>query len=371
MISCLKIKNFKSLKEIEIFPKDLNLLTGLNGMGKSSLIQMLLLLRQSNTNGSLNEKGLLLNGDLVELGTGKDVFYQSAGEDEEVQVELQTSENLTFFWNFKYAAENHILPLTSKSGYNQKIAKFDLFTQNFQYLNAEHISPLSLYKKSQLDVTEYKQIGKYGEYTAHYLSEFGLKDKVQYENLRHPKAKSETLIHNVDAWLGEISPGTRIIVEDIISLDQVRLAFQFETKSGYTDEFKPPNVGFGLSHILPIIVTLLSSKKGKIILIENPESHIHPQGQSKIGELLFLAALNGIQLFVETHSDHILNGIRVAINKLQNHSDKVGLFFFERNSNNEEHFSIIKTPIVDNNGRIDNWPKGFFDEWENNLLELA
>lgn len=371
MISQLKIKNFKSLKDIEIYPKALNLLTGLNGMGKSSLIQMLLLLRQSNKNGSLNDKGLLLNGDLLKLGTGKDIFYQSAGEEDKISIELHTKSDQVFSWNFNYAAENHILPIASVSEDNQKVSEFDLFTKNFQYLNAEHISPVNLYNKSQLDVIEYKQIGKYGEYTAHYLSEFGLKDKVQHSNLKHPKAKSDTLIHNVDAWLGEISPGTRIIVEDIISLDQVRLAFQFETKSGYTDEFKPQNVGFGLSHILPIIVTLLSAEKGKIILIENPESHIHPQGQSKIGELLFLAGLNGVQLFVETHSDHILNGIRVAINKQQNHSEEVGLFFFERNSTDEEHYSVIKTPILDNNGRIDKWPKGFFDEWENNLIELA
>jgi predicted ATPase len=371
MILGLKIKNFKSLKDIEIFPKNLNLLTGLNGMGKSSLIQFLLLLRQSNSNGSLNEKGLLLNGDLVSLGTGKDVFYQAAGEKEEVQIELQTEQKYTFYWHFKYAAEGHILPLKTKSGYNQKLAEFNLFTENFQYLNAEHISPLSLHKKSQLDVVEYKQIGKYGEYAAHYLSEFGLKDKIQYENLKHPKAKSDTLIHNVDAWLGEISPGTRIIVEDIISLDQVRLAYQFETKSGYTDEFKPINVGFGLSHILPILVALLSATKGKIILIENPESHIHPRGQSKIGELLFLTALNGIQLFVETHSDHILNGIRVAVNKQNSGAENVGLFFFHRPVNSEEHFASVKSPKMDNNGRIDEWPTDFFDEWENNLLELA
>jgi len=371
MISRLKIKNFKSLKEIEIYPKALNLLTGLNGMGKSSLIQMLLLLRQSNNNGSLQEKGLLLNGDLVKLGTGKDVFYQSAGENEEVQVEFQTTQKHNFHWHFKYAAESHILPLHNKSDYIQEGAEFSLFTNNFQYLNAEHISPLNLHEKSQLDVVEFKQIGKYGEFAAHYLSEFGLKDKVQYENLRHPKAKSDTLIHNVDAWLGEISPGTRIIVEDIISIDKVRLAYQFETKSGYTNEFKPINVGFGLSHILPILVTLLSATKDKIVLIENPESHIHPKGQSKIGELLFWAALNGIQLFVETHSDHILNGIRVAINRQNSDADKVGLFFFERDIHNDEHFSTIQVPQVDNNGRIDQWPEGFFDEWENNLLELA
>lgn len=371
MISLLRIKNFKSLKEIEIAPKALNLLTGLNGMGKSSLLQLLLSLRQSSYSGAVNRKGLLLKGELVNLGNGKDVFYQSAGESELIEIKMNMVNNVEFLWRFNYSPSNHILPLEGASPEYELLKPLSLFNDNFQYLNAEHISPSNLHKKSQVDVIELKQIGKFGEYAAHYLSEFGLKEKIQYENLRHPKAKSDTLIHNVDAWLGEITPGTRIIVEDLIAIDLVRLAFQFETKIGYTNEFKPDNVGFGLSHVLPILVTLLSAKKDKMIVIENPEAHIHPRGQSIIGELLFLAALNGIQLFVETHSDHILNGIRVAINKMQNYSESVGIFFFTRDKNSEEHFSKILTPKVDNNGRIDSWPSGFFDEWDNSLMELA
>jgi len=371
MITYLKVKNFKSLKNIEIAPKSLNLLTGLNGMGKSSLIQVLLVLRQSNFSGSLDGRGLVLNGEIVKLGTGKDVLYQSAGEEDDLFIEIRSIDNQFGSWQFKYNAENHILPIRKKNLEGMNLSTFPLFSPYFQYLNAEHISPESLYDKSQLEVIENKQLGNYGEYTAHYLSEFGLKDQIKFANLRHPNAKSNTLIHNVDAWLGEITPGCRIIVEDIISLDKVRLAFQFETKSGYTDEFKPQNVGFGLSHILPIIVSILSADVNKIIIIENPESHIHPQGQSKIGELLFLAALNGVQLFVETHSDHILNGIRVAIKKQNAHADNVGIYFFEKCTEENEQFTIIKSPALDNNGRIDNWPPGFFDEWENNLLELA
>jgi predicted ATPase len=373
MITGIRVRNFKSLKEIEIQTRQLNLLAGLNGMGKSSLIQILLLIRQSYMQGALYRTGLMLKGPLADLGTGKDIFYQYAGEEEFLELGLATSGKAPISWKFNYSAEKHILPLVKSTNLwmNESEQELELFTNNFQYLTAEHISPQSLYNKSQLDVIEYKQIGVRGEFAPHYLSEFGLKEKVAFSNLIHPNAKSDTLIHNVDAWLSEITPGTRIAVEDLIAIDQIRLSYQFETKSGYTNEFKPANVAYGLSHILPILVSILSAPKDKIILIENPESHIHPRGQSKIGELLFLASQNGVQLFVETHSDHVLNGIRVAINKEKKGADKVGLFFFERNADTDEHHSNIQTPEIDNDGRIKYWPNNFFDEWEKNLMQLV
>src|SRR5690606_39213190 len=155
-----------------------------------------------------------------------------------------------------------------------------------------------------------RQIGKHGEYTVHYLSEYGL-ETIQYPNLIHPKAKSNRLLHNVEAWLNEISPGVKVIIEDIKGLDLVRLSFQYETENGYTNEYKPINVGFGITYALPVIVALLTANPEKIIIIENPESHIHPKGQAKIGELIALASSNNCQILIETHSDHILNGIRV------------------------------------------------------------
>ncbi|HRI28889.1 MAG TPA: AAA family ATPase [Chitinophagales bacterium] len=73
MITQLSIANFKPFLHLDINLSNLNILTGLNGMGKSSLIQALLLLRQSFSDGVLTQ-GLRINGDLVELGTANDIF---------------------------------------------------------------------------------------------------------------------------------------------------------------------------------------------------------------------------------------------------------------------------------------------------------
>jgi len=83
-----------------------------------------------------------------------------------------------------------------------------------------------------------------------------------------------------------------------------------------------------------------------------------------------LAAQNYIQLIVETHSDHILNGIRVAVKKDKVDADRVSLLYFKREIENREHRAKIIIPKIDQDGRIDKWPDGFFDEWENMLDEL-
>jgi len=369
MIENIAIENFKLFRNTKLELRSLNLFTGLNGTGKSSVIQILLLLRQSQQAGILLTTGLNLKGNLVELGTGKDIFNQFAGKNDLVKVKINTA-NHTYYWDFAYSADSDILPVVSKSSYTDNLLKLSLFNRNFQYLNAEHIIPLNTYKKSEFEVVQNRQIGKHGEYAIHYLSEYGL-EPIQYSNLIHPKAKSNRLMHNVEAWLNEISPGVKVIVEDIKGLDLIRLGFQYEAENGYTNEYKPINVGFGITYALPVVVALLTVNIDKITIVENPESHIHPQGQAKIGELIALSTANNCQVFVETHSDHILNGIRVAIkeNKLQ-HS-KAAIYYFDRIANGKaEHESSITSINIDRNGELSEYPKGLLDEWSSQLFKL-
>jgi predicted ATPase len=148
------------------------------------------------------------------------------------------------------------------------------------------------------------------------------------------------------------------------------LSYSFVQGKGTTAQFKPQNVGFGLTYVLPVVTAILKSKPGDLLLIENPESHLHPAAQSVLGRLCCLAATAGVQIFIESHSDHFLNGVRVAVKKGIIEPDNVALFFLERNLKSKRHDSIICNPAIDNNGRLDEWPQGFFDEWEIQLKEL-
>lgn len=369
MIKSIEIENFKLFKNTKLPLKTLSLFTGLNGTGKSSFIQTLLLLRQSHQAGVLRDTGLILKGNLVELGTGKDVFYQFAGKDDPITVRINAT-NRSYYWNFKYLPDSDILSIVNKTTYTDALLEFNLFNRNFQYLNTEHIVPLNTYKKSEFEVIQNRQIGKHGEYVVHYLSAYGL-EPIQHSNLIHPKAKSNRLIHNVEAWLNEISPGIKVIVEDIKGLDLVRLSFQYEAESGYTNEYKPINVGIGITYALPVIVALLTANSDKLTIIENPESHIHPRGQAKIGELIAISSSSGGQIFVETHSDHILNGIRVAVKESKIQGSEVAIYYFDRMSNNKaEHESSITTITIDKNGELSEYPKGLLDEWGTQLFKL-
>lgn len=95
---------------------------------------------------------------------------------------------------------------------------------------------------------------------------------------------------------------------------------------------------------------------------------MHPQGQSKLGELLAICASDGVQVIVETHSDHVLNGIRLAVKKGNLKADEVRLCYFTRDVASGDCY--VELPSVLPDGQLTNWPKGFFDQWEKSLDEL-
>jgi len=364
MIQVIGIKNFKSIKEVQIETKSLNLLMGLNGMGKSSFIQSLLLLMQSD---KLEQNIFDLKGSLVQIGQGRDALYQYANE-EQIEFLIYFSNDIVYNWKLKYQSDKD--KLTAIKGYDSpQMEIFRNLTKNFQFISAERIGPQDLYDASSIIVSDKKHIGLNGEFTAYYLNVFGY-EYVVNEKMRHLKAISNKLIEQVNAWLGEISPGISINTKYLPEIDKVILDYQFKIGHGETNSFKPKNVGFGITYVLPIIVALLCAESGKIIVIENPESHIHPHGQAQLGRLMALAAANGAQLFVETHSDHILNGIRVAIKATDIPKQDVNIMFFDKITSNQEQYSRITEIKVDEKGELSEYPIDFLDEWNNQLLNL-
>ena len=176
----------------------------------------------------------------------------------------------------------------------------------------------------------------------------------------------ESLIYQVTSWEKEVSKGVNVIVDDIGKLG-FELKYQYDTQLGNekTNKFSALNVGFGLSYVLPIIVAILSAKPDALLIIENPEAHLHPSGISKLTELICLAAQAGIQIIIETHSDHIINGILVQ-SKLYEETKKgidknnVSIYQFERDE--DCHCSVATKVEVKEGGRISFAPEGFFDQ---------
>lgn len=385
MIQSLEIKNFKSIKAKQFPLRKLNVLLGLNGMGKSSFIQTLLSVRQSP--GIFNGRLDLNNGGYVNLGTTKDVLYQySKGED--LVLNFEFSDDIKLNLQFKYMPEAdyfiaknslHLTVLRDNRERNELRDK-SLFKNNFQYLNANRQEPSSISNKNYSSVVQDRNLGNYGQHTAHFLEVYNGED-IHFENLLHPDSSvadpvtgkvvvNKTLINQVNLWMGEISPNVNVRTTSISS-DHVLLEYVYKQPNfGNTNRFKPENVGFGISYGLPVVVALLAAKPGELIIIENPESHIHPRGQAELGRLIALTAMNDVQIIVETHSDHIINGIRVAIKENNDLKDETILFFFEKEVTESEQYSKITNIEVDKNGELSEYPVNLLAEWSNQLLKL-
>ncbi|MDM8561121.1 DUF3696 domain-containing protein [Candidatus Parabeggiatoa sp. HSG14] len=369
MISNIYIKNFKAFQEAEIPPCQLNIFTGLNGMGKSTFLQSLLLLRQSYLQNTLLNKGLLLNGDYIKIGKGKDAFSMYGTDEDIITFEVEWNEEMEFRGEFFTQDEFDLLPIHQIQTSDNQVFQQALFQNNCQLLSAERISPKTFFPASAYYVEQIHSLGSQGEFTVHFIAKNRAKD-IPIKALAHPKANSLALLAQLDAWLGEISPNVRLTSILYDEFDIARLSYRFDVGTDSTEEMKPPNVGFGLTYALPVVTAVLFAHPGDLLIIENPESHLHPQGQARLGKLFAKAAENGVQLFIETHSDHLLNGVRVATKHKDISPENVGIFFFERNPEKEEHLTEIVQPFIDENGRIDKWPKSFFDESDNQLDEL-
>lgn len=377
MIRTLEIKNYKPIKKKRFRLRNLNLLLGLNGMGKSSFVQMLLLLRQSNLHD-----GLRLNGHLIRIGNSRDALYQYAKE-ENLGIYIAFSDGQAQEFLFDFKAESDIFPPSVKFGIGNQFYQQALWREeSFQYLNANRQEPTSIHQKSYSDVVSWRRLGSFGQYTAHFLEVYGTTE-VQFENLIHEKSflndsvtgqkiANRTLFNQVNLWLGEISPGVRVHLTAIQNTENIQMEYEFvQPNFGTTNRFKPVNVGFGISYVLPVVVSLLASRPGDLIIIENPESHIHPRGQAELGKLVALAAANDVQIVVETHSEHFVNGVRVAVKEGLIDRSKAILFYFEKSVTATEQFSKITDIEIDNRGELSDYPKDMMDEWSNQLIKLV
>lgn len=383
MISSIEIKNFKSIKSKVFSLRNLNVLLGLNGQGKSSFIQSLLLLRQSNIEPDRVKGWLNLKGRYIDIGNTRDAFYQYA-KNKDLLFNLVVDDKITIPFNYTYEMGRDVLPPKGEKAYFDRIQEIEystgLFSNNFQYLNAYRIQPKSTYPTSNDEVVYRKSVGVDGQYTAHFIETY-YDEEVLFDNILHPKSFTEdkllkktiankTLINQINLWMGEISPGINIRTTSV-SQDEILLEYIFEQPTYVnTNRFKPVNVGFGITYALPVVTALLSAKPGALLIIENPESHIHPRGQAELGKLIALAAQNDVQIIIETHSDHIINGIRVAVKEEKLNEDKAKFFYFKKNVEAQEQYSVITDILLDKNGTLSEYPDNLLDEWTNQLAKL-
>lgn len=374
MITQLNIKNFKLHNNTELTINGLTILTGMNGMGKSTIIQTLILLRQSYIMNDL-DAGMNLKGDLCDAGMSGELACQSSNEDYlNIELKFEKQNNLIFKFQYPNNIMDTLLP-GEKTNVTDKntLIKYSLFNDAFQYLSAFRFGPQKTYNRDTSLVVNKKQISKIMgqcEYAIHFLEHYKNMDiPIKELAIREEKESiiDYRLLTQVEQWLRMISPNIKIKIEQIG--EDFKLKYKFNRKENtITEDISALNTGFGITYVLPILVSILSAKKDSIILIENPEAHIHPKGQAILMKLIAKAVSLGIQIIIETHSDHIINGSLIALKEKIITPKDIAIYYFNRDEN--KHIAIPHSLQISQNGHIKQPPTGFFDQIDIDLKTL-
>ena len=366
MITGLELKNFKCFGEMQINLKNVNIFTGVNGVGKSTVIQTLLLLRQSFLMDKENSR-LYLNGKYVEMGNSQDVVYDKA-QDDFVEINLTTSGREKYTYVFSYEQDADYLTTVKKPSAMMAEGGNPLYGDNFVYLSAYRIRPQERYGVISEKDLRTRNFGNNGEFALQYLGVYGNED-VKNPCVVEEDEKGKSLINQVRIWLDRVSPGVAPHIKVMMDSRASELTFDFIEGKEKTNSYKSINAGFGITYILPVIVALLSSREGDLIIIENPEAHIHPAGQRMLGELIARAGAGGAQIIVETHSDHIINGVRISVKEKYISKDDVQVDYFFKDKGQSYRHTYQELQVF-GDGKMSAWPTGFLDEWEKALIDL-
>jgi predicted ATPase len=413
MLSELILENFKLFKEHTVIPlSTINLLTGVNGRGKSTVLQAFLLFKQSVEIDRTTNK-VFFNGPYINLGTYTDVKNVAIGLDLPIKIAFiykRDNFNYSADYNINYLPEDALagfinlnvaaksknqeyqffLPSHSDNNRNSNADNAPTFVDLFfteplknkvlrkiretlpflctHYISADRIGPQLFYPDKSPNT--FFSVGQLGEETVNvlhhsrdqHLAAIFLEKTGKLFNIPDD-AIPQTVEQQTNLWLDKIFRAAKYEIKQISDANLLTFSFSTDGKFNY---FKPTNVGYGYSYALPIIVAGLIAKPGEFLLVENPEAHLHPFAQSMIAKFLALVSQKGVQIIIESHSEHILNGLRLPIfDGLVNNEDLNVLYFTDNSTG--KYFRKIE---IDARGGIQEWPNDFFDQATKDINRL-
>jgi predicted ATPase len=293
-----------------------------------------------------------------------------------IEYNLSDSKSAYYFLEKTGEGEN-FLSLSMKNGH--LFNPLELTNQKgFYYLCAERLGPRLFFEKP---VQTFNHCGWQGEYTVAVLDNLNTFPIDEVKRFKSATATNLNTVLNdlqtpldgvrstnlaaqlkfqIEQWMDFLIPGISLDAIELPEINRTRIEY-----GGYT----PHNVGFGISYVLPIVVTCLIAEPNSVVILENPESHLHPLGQSRMGQFLAQMATSNIQIVVETHSEHLINGMRIAaVNKENSFSpDDLSINFFTKD---EDDNAVVKNIQIDERGELSEWPDGFFDQAEQDYLTI-
>jgi predicted ATPase len=380
MIKSIRIKNLKVLQDTrDCQVGKITLLTGINGRGKSSFLQALLLLSQSLRHTGGSPVALFPNGQWCELGSFQELI-NIYSENKEIYIGIKTDAE------YENAIEMLYRPYPDRVTIGELVSchvdgKETISTQSES--NAESSvaekEDIGVTRTTYSDLIELQKLSR-----LHFVAS----DRYAAKNDEKLDESLPTFFvgakgGNVLNVISKCSSDQREELQHAMSyiLDGASLKIDRDDVSNRIylfldsidngEKFRPINVGYGYSYIISMLLSIIISQSGDSIIIENPEAHLHPQAQSRLMEyLVSVSKKKNVQCFIETHSDHIVNGLLVALKESRLDVDDAQILFFDRkNGEGKPSVDVVNLQITQS-GRVRRPPKGFCDQYGIDLRKL-
>lgn len=400
MISRLHIKNYKCLDNEDLEFRPLTVLTGTNSSGKSSVLQAVLLLAR-NCNPKNRERMYDLISEYQELPChasltidGTECRY-SSDSDSNSDVDILRWEDSLYFLTANRIGPEKIAKMSkeykvgengeflfgtfARVGYSEWIYRAEEDALKWA-LNTEFILRPYVFVSEKNRELDLKIINNFlatediaKRMAAFFQKKLGIKPLVEIQGELHEvgikKKESIYSIHTlVNLWLIHITEAKLYIDSKYQDAAAAKIYF---THDG-TDMISPYNLGSGMSYLAKVLILCFLAKPGDVVMIENPEIHLHPRAQSRLGEFFAFMAGKGIQLVIETHCEHLLSSLRYQVYKDRLRSDDVILYYKADDKTPFEQLRISKNGrYMNREGKQCGFPKGFFDVSVDQLLEIG
>lgn len=376
MIKGIQIERFKGLRQTPMLELGkVNLLTGANGRGKSSLCQVLLMLAQTWDAEAMN--ALMPKGKWIDLGVYSDVHYVY-DSDSTILFHLVTDDATDNDFRIAYdhgASKNTLIELSNVSVNGKSIMdssgnSMGSFSSDFSSGFDVRLSRLSDYPSLMaIRNVHYIAANRIAAPYREALDENAITLTPDGANVLSVlwNHREDGCLQEVEKMMNEILGGAEIKLEPsanelIFTLNSVKDSVLF----------RPVNVGYGHGFILSVVTALAIAREKDMIIVENPEAHLHPAAQAKLmNAIIEMANRKNLQVFVETHSDHILNTSLLAVKDGKLTTDGLQVLFFSGRTNEDGHFeSTVQNLEVTKVGHIIGAPRMFFEQYAMDLEKL-
>lgn len=241
------------------------------------------------------------------------------------------------------------------------------FSRSVKYLGPLRMEPQALY--SSLGHMDPNTVGLKGEFTAAVLH----KNRDKHIEYISPTLVNGSLIlsretkllkHACLEWLSYLG-----VVEDFHTSDKGKLGYELTVKINKGEKWQDlTHVGVGVSQVLPIVLMFLLSNQDDILIFEQPELHLHPQVQSRLCDLFIAIAKSDRQCIIETHSEYLINRLRLRIAQESDEGikDDISMFFINKHNG----ISAFQKVEINKYGSVIEWPVDFFDQTDREIERI-